>query len=109
MAKEVTDETFEKEIEQAKFPSMVDFWAPWCGPCQITGPLIEEIAKEYEGKAIVGKLEVDHNPATASKFNVMSIPTVLYFKEGKVVDSAVGAQGKEVYKEKLEKLLAYSS
>jgi thioredoxin 1 len=104
MAKELTDQTFEKEVEKTKGSAMVDFWAPWCGPCQITGPIIEELSKEYEGKVLVGKLEVDHNPKTAQKYNVFSIPTVLYFKDGKVVDSVVGAQGKEVFEEKLEKL-----
>jgi len=90
-----TDQNFEKEVLKSEMAVLVDFWAPWCGPCQMVGPVIEELAKENEGKVKVGKLNVDENPQTAAKYGVMSIPTVILFKEGKEVGRKIGFEGKE--------------
>jgi thioredoxin 1 len=101
-----TDQNFEEEVTKSKVPVLVDFWAPWCGPCQMMGPIIEELAKEYEGKAIkIGKVNVDENPTMAEKYSVMSIPAFKIFKDGKVVNEMVGAQAKEGLKEILDKLI----
>lgn len=102
----ITDSNFSTEVEQSKLPVLVDFWAPWCGPCKIIGPVIEELAREFEGKVKVGKLNVDENQQTAGQFGVMSIPTLLFFKDGKPVDTIVGAQSKETIKQKLSKLIS---
>ena len=102
MYKIFTDQNFDKEVLKAKKPVLVDFWAPWCGPCQITGPIIEAIAQEVGDKAIVGKLNVDENPITAQKYGIMSIPSLIIFKGGIIVDQAVGVQPKEILKQKLE-------
>jgi len=91
----LTDENFEAEILKAELPCLVDFWAPWCGPCRMVSPVVEEIAKEYEGKLKVGKLNVDKGPQTASQYGIMSIPTISIFKGGKRVDTVVGAVPKE--------------
>jgi thioredoxin 1 len=99
------DENFEEEVLQSKIPVVADFWAPWCGPCRVVSPIIEELAKEYEGKVKIGKLNVDENPQNASKYGVMSIPSVLFFKDGKPVKTMVGAQNKENYKEAIEQML----
>ena len=88
---QVSDQEFEKTILQSDKPAFVDFWAPWCGPCRIIGPLVEELAPSYEGKAVISKINVDENPETAQKYQVSSIPTLLMFKNGKVVDRAIGA------------------
>jgi thioredoxin 1 len=101
----ITDSNFASEVEQGKTPVLVDFWAPWCGPCKVVGPIVEELAREFEGKIKVGKLNVDENQQTAGQFGVMSIPTLLFFKDGKPVDSIVGAKSKETIKQKMEKLL----
>jgi len=101
-----TDQNFEQEVLQSKIPVVVDFWAPWCGPCRIVSPIIEDLAKEYEGKVKVGKLNVDENNQTASQYNIMSIPSILIFKNGKPVKTMVGAQGKEGYKREIEEVLA---
>ncbi|MFA6551080.1 MAG: thioredoxin [Patescibacteria group bacterium] len=101
----LNDQNFETEILQSKKPAIVDFWAPWCGPCQMMGPAVEELAKEMEGKAIVAKLNVDENQATAEKYNVMSIPTFIIFKGGQIVEEISGAQAKETLAEKLNALL----
>lgn len=101
----ITDANFETEVLEKKGVVMVDFWAPWCGPCQMVGPVVSEIAKDYDGKAIVGKLNVDDNPQTAGKYGVMSIPTIIIFKDGEVTDTFVGVQSKEVLNEKLKSLL----
>ncbi len=100
-----TDKSFEEEVIKSDKPVLVDFWAEWCGPCKMQGPIIEEVAKDYEGKAKVGKLEVDQNPQTAQKFGVMSIPTMIIFKAGKVVWQGVGLQQKDALSEELKKVL----
>ena len=105
MALEVNDSNFKTEIEDSKGLSMVDFWAPWCGPCQSAGPVVEALAGEYKDKIKVVKVNVDDNQATASKFGVMSIPTFIFFKDGKEVDRKVGLPSKEVIKEIIEGLL----
>ncbi|MBP9185865.1 MAG: thioredoxin [Bacteroidia bacterium] len=106
MALEITDSNFEELVLKSDKPVLVDFWAEWCGPCRMVGPVVEEIAKEYEGKAIVGKLNVDHNPKVATEFGIMSIPALLFFKNGQVVDKQVGAVPKHVLVNKLESQMA---
>lgn len=106
MALEITDSNFEELVLKSDKPVLVDFWAEWCGPCRMVGPVVEEIAKEYEGKAIVGKLNVDNNPKVATEFGIMSIPALLFFKNGQVVDKQVGAVPKHVLVNKLEGQLA---
>ncbi len=101
-----TDKNFQQDVLKSDMPVVVDFWAPWCGPCKMVSPIIEELAKEYNGKVAVGKLNVDDNPETAGQYSVMSIPTVMIFKNGKPVQSMVGAQGKQTYKTEIEKVLA---
>lgn len=89
-AVEITDSTFEEVINSDK-PVLVDFWAEWCGPCKMIGPIVEELAGDYEGKAVVGKVDVDSNPNISAKFGIRSIPTLLVFKNGEVVDKVIGA------------------
>jgi thioredoxin 1 len=101
MAKVFTDQNFEQEVLNSQKPVLVDFWAPWCGPCQMMGPIIEELAEELEGKVVVGKLNVDENPQMAQKYGIMGIPTLLVFKNGQVVEQFVGVQPKEVLKTSL--------
>lgn len=105
MAVQLQDATFENDVLKAGKPALVDFWAPWCGPCRMLAPIIEELAQEYEGKAIVGKLNTDESPNTASNYNISAIPTLLFFKGGQVVDQVVGVQGKAEIKAKLDNLL----
>jgi len=102
----LNDQNFTAEVEKSDMPFLVDFWAPWCGPCKIVSPTIEALAKDYEGKVKVGKLNVDDNPETASKYGVMSIPTVFVFKGGQPVKTLVGAQGKEAYQKAIDEVLA---
>lgn len=102
---EVTDATFEQMIVKSDKPAVVDFWAVWCGPCRIIAPHVEALAEEYEGRAVVAKLDVDNSRNTAIKFGIQSIPTLLFFKGGKVVDRVIGAVDKRVLTEKLEALL----
>jgi thioredoxin 1 len=99
---EFTDQNFNAEVLQSDKPVMIDFWAVWCGPCKMIAPFIEELSGEFEGKAKVGKLDVDNNQETAIKYGVRSIPTVLIFKGGKVVDTIIGAVPKVQLKQKLE-------
>ena len=102
MALEITDANFAELVEKADKPVLVDFWAEWCGPCRMVGPLVEELAKEYEGKAVIGKMNVDHNPNVAMKFGIRSIPTLLFFKGGQLVDRQVGAVPKAAMETKLK-------
>lgn len=105
MTIEVTDSNFEKEVIQSDKPVLVDFWAEWCGPCRMVGPLVKEIGTEYEGRAIVAKLDVDSNPEISAKFGIRNIPTILFFKNGQIVDKQVGAVPKNIIASKLEAIL----
>lgn len=102
MALEFTDSNFEEKALKSDKPVLVDFWAEWCGPCRMVGPIVEEVANEYDGKAVVGKLNVDNNPAIASKYGIRSIPTILFIKNGEVVDRQVGAVPKTTLVQKLD-------
>ena len=102
---QVTDATFENTVVNGDKPAMVDFWATWCGPCKIIAPHVEALAEEFSGKAVVAKLDVDSNRQTAIKFGIQSIPTLLFFKGGKLVARVIGAVDKKVLKEKLTALL----
>lgn len=103
---ELTDANFNKEVLETKTPVLVDFWAPWCGPCLMAGPVIEELAKEYEDKLRVGKLYVDENPKMTEKYKIMTIPTVIIFKGGKEIKRQVGFPGKENYKKLIDSVLS---
>ena len=102
---EINDGNFESEVLKSDLLFLVDFWAPWCGPCHMVTPIVEEIGKDYEGKLKVGKLNVDENSQTAGQYGIMSIPSVLFFKEGKVVDQIVGAVPKQHFVEKIDKIV----
>ncbi len=99
---EVTDQSFANEIESANGLAMVDFWAAWCGPCRMVAPVVEQLAQKYAGRLKVAKLDVDDNPKTPQRFNVRSIPTILFFKDGKHVDTVVGAVPKPHLENKIE-------
>lgn len=105
---EITDANFEEEVIKSELPVLIDFWAVWCGPCKMIAPSINELAAEYEGKAKIGKLDVDNNQAVATKFGIRSIPTLLIFKDGKMVDQIVGALPKAKIAEKLNTHLKVS-
>lgn len=105
MALEITDANFEETVLKSDKPVLVDFWAAWCGPCRMVGPIIDEISGEYEGKAVVGKLDVDANQEFAAKYGVRNIPTVLVFQNGEVVDRKVGVAPKNSYTDAIESLL----
>ncbi|MCK5781941.1 MAG: thioredoxin [Flavobacteriales bacterium] len=105
MALEITDANFEVEVIQSDKVVLIDFWAAWCGPCRMVGPIVEELAKEYEGKAVVGKVDVDSNSAVSSALGIRNIPTILFFKNGKVVDKQVGVAPKEALAAKLEAIM----
>ena len=104
-----TTENWEAEVEKADALVMVDFWAVWCGPCQMVAPIVEELAKEYEGKIKVMKLNTDEATEVASKFQIMSIPTILFFKNGQPVEKIVGARPKPQFKQVIDSLLAQHS
>ncbi len=105
MATPVTDATFEAEVLKAATPVLVDFWAPWCGPCKAMLPIVEELSQTYTGKVNVVKVNVDENTDTPGKYGVMSIPTFIIFKNGEVVESFVGTKSKEEMKQKLDAVL----
>ena len=105
MAIELTDANFEDLAVKSDKPVVVDFWAEWCGPCRMVAPVVEELSKDYEGKAVVGKVDVDANNEISAKYGIRNIPTILFLKNGEVVDKQVGAAPKAALAEKLEKLL----
>jgi thioredoxin 1 len=105
MAIEITDSNFQEVVLQSDKPVLVDFWAEWCGPCRMVGPVVEELAKDYEGKAVIGKVNVDENPNISVQFGIRNIPALLFFKNGEVVDKQIGAVPKSVLADKLEKQL----
>ncbi len=101
----LTDANFDAEVLKNTKPVLVDFWATWCGPCRVLGPIVEEVAKEMAGKAVVGKVNVDENPTVSQQYGIMSIPTVMIFKGGTVVKQFIGVQSKEVLVSELKKLI----
>lgn len=105
MALEITDATFEEVVLKSDKPVVVDFWAAWCGPCRMVGPVIDELSNEYDGKAVVGKVDVDANQEFAGKYGVRNIPTVLVFKDGEIVTRQVGVSPKQVYADAIEAVL----
>lgn len=104
-AVEITDKNFAELVESSDKPVMLDFWAQWCGPCLAIAPTIEELAKEYDGQVVVGKVDVDNNPVISERFGIRQIPTLLVFKNGEVVDKQIGASSKPTLKKKLDGLL----
>ncbi|MDR2692474.1 MAG: thioredoxin [Dysgonamonadaceae bacterium] len=104
MAQQITNDNFKKLVEGDK-PLVVDFWAEWCGPCRMIGPVIEELAEEYKGRAVVGKVNIDENNELTDEFEIRSVPTVLFFKNGEIVDRHVGAASKAVLEAKMKKIL----
>ena len=104
MALEITDSNFQEILAEGK-PVVMDFWAPWCGPCNMVGPIIDELATEYEGKVIIGKCDVDENGDVAAEYGIRNIPTVLFFKNGELVDKQVGSAPKSAYVAKIEAIL----
>ena len=104
MALEITDSNFQEILAEGK-PVVMDVWAPWCGPCKMVGPIIDELATEYEGKVIIGKCDVDENGDVAAEYGIRNIPTVLFFKNGELVDKQVGSAPKSAYVAKIEAIL----
>lgn len=105
MVLDVTDQSFEKEVIKSTKPVLVDLWAPWCGPCRMVAPVVESLAKKYEGRFKFCRLNVDENPKTASQYSIMSIPTLMFFKDGKVIDTVIGAVPETALQPKIEALL----
>ncbi len=105
MVKDVTDQDFEEEVIKSVLPVLVDLWAPWCGPCRMVAPVVDKLAEGYEGKFKFFRLNVDENPQTAAKYKVMAIPTLMFFKGGKAVDTVVGAVSEQALQPKIDELL----
>ena len=105
MAQEFAESNFQQEVIESDMPVLVDFWAVWCGPCKMLTPVIEQLGTEFAGKVKIGKVNVDENQGLAAKFGIMSIPTVIIFKDGKVVEQFIGVQPKNVYSDALNKYL----
>ncbi len=105
MAHEINDSNFEELVLKSDKPVLVDFWAEWCGPCRMITPIVNDLATEYEGKAIIGKVNVDENPGITSKFGIRNIPTILFFKNGEIADKQVGAVSKSVLVDKIKSLI----
>lgn len=101
----VTDATFQKDVLESALPVLVDFWAPWCGPCRMVAPIIEELAADYDGRVVIAKVNTDENGETPGKFGIMGIPTLIIFKDGKEVERIVGARPKKAIAERLDALL----
>jgi thioredoxin 1 len=105
MVTDVSDQTFESEIIKSSLPVLLDLWAPWCGPCRMVAPVVEKLAETYDGRVKFCRLNVDENPQTAVKYGIMSIPTLMFFKEGQVVDTVVGAVPERTLQPKIDALL----
>ena len=105
MVNDITDTSFEKEVVESTLPVLVDLWAPWCGPCRMVGPVVEKLAEKYDGQCKFCRVNVDENPKTATRFRVMSIPTLMFFKGGQAVDTVIGAVPEQTLEAKIKELL----